>query len=53
MILADIPAATSVFLDLSGDALVVAIMQAYRITQLASHDADFDRVTGLMRFAPT
>ncbi|MBW3540327.1 MAG: type II toxin-antitoxin system VapC family toxin [Planctomycetes bacterium] len=38
---------------LSGDALVVAIMQAHGFTSLASHDADFDRVPGLARYAPT
>jgi predicted nucleic acid-binding protein len=37
---------------LSGDALVVAIMQANGLSNLASHDADFDRVPGLLRFAP-
>jgi len=37
---------------LSGDALVVAIMQAHGITHLASHDADFDRVPGITRYAP-
>jgi len=37
---------------LSGDALIVATMQAYGLTHLASHDADFDRVPGLTRYAP-
>jgi predicted nucleic acid-binding protein len=37
---------------LSGDALMVAIMQAHRLTNLASNDADFDRVPGITRFAP-
>jgi predicted nucleic acid-binding protein len=37
---------------LSGDALVVAIMQAQGLTHLASNDADFDRVPGLTRYAP-
>jgi predicted nucleic acid-binding protein len=37
---------------LSGDALLVAIMQAKGLTQLASNDADFDRVPGITRFAP-
>jgi predicted nucleic acid-binding protein len=37
---------------LSGDALVVAMMQAHGLTHLASHDADFDRVTGIARYAP-
>jgi predicted nucleic acid-binding protein len=34
------------------DALLVAVMQANSLTKLASHDADFDRVTGLTRYAP-
>ena len=29
---------------LTGDALVVAVMQAHGLTHLASNDADFDRV---------
>lgn len=37
---------------LSGDALVVAHMQANGLTALASHDADFDRVPGISRYAP-
>ncbi len=37
---------------LSGDALIVAMMQAHGLTQLASHDADFDRVSWLTRYAP-
>jgi predicted nucleic acid-binding protein len=37
---------------LSGDALIVAIMQDRGLTALASHDADFDRVPGLSRYAP-
>ena len=37
---------------LSGDALIVALMQEQSLTALASHDADFDRVPGLQRFAP-
>jgi predicted nucleic acid-binding protein len=37
---------------LSGDALIVAVMQAHGLVNLASHDADFDRVPGLIRFAP-
>ena len=35
---------------LSNDALVVAIMQSQGLTNLASHDADFDRVPGLVRY---
>lgn len=38
---------------LSNDALVVAIMQANSLTNLASSDADFDRVPGLNRYAPS
>jgi predicted nucleic acid-binding protein len=37
---------------LCGDAVIVAIMQSNGLTSLASHDADFDRVPGIMRYAP-
>jgi predicted nucleic acid-binding protein len=37
---------------LSGDALVVAVMREHGIVLLAGHDADFDRVPGLTRYAP-
>jgi predicted nucleic acid-binding protein len=37
---------------LTGDALVVAVMQAHGLTHLASADADFDRVPAIARFAP-
>ncbi len=37
---------------LSGDALIVAVMHAQGLNKLASHDADFDRVPGLTRYAP-
>jgi predicted nucleic acid-binding protein len=37
---------------LTGDALVVAVMQANGLTNLASLDADFDRVPGITRYAP-
>lgn len=37
---------------LSGDALVVAMMQAHGLAHLASHDADFDRVPGITRYGP-
>jgi predicted nucleic acid-binding protein len=37
---------------LINDALIVAMMQRHGLTRLASHDADFDRVPGLTRFAP-
>ncbi len=37
---------------LTGDALILAVMQANALTNLASADADFDRVPGLTRYAP-
>ena len=37
---------------LSNDALVVAVMQAHGLTNLASNDADFDRVPGITRYVP-
>jgi predicted nucleic acid-binding protein len=37
---------------LTNDALIVATMQDQAITHLISHDADFDRVPGLTRYAP-
>ena len=37
---------------LSGDALVVAMMQASGLSNLASNDADFDRVPGIARYRP-
>jgi predicted nucleic acid-binding protein len=37
---------------LSNDALTVAIMQANGLTNIASNDADFDRVPWITRFAP-
>jgi hypothetical protein len=37
---------------LSGDALLLAVMQTNGLTQLASNDGDFDRVPGIMRFGP-
>jgi predicted nucleic acid-binding protein len=37
---------------LSNDALTVAVMQQRGLTNIASHDADFDRVPGLTRYAP-
>jgi predicted nucleic acid-binding protein len=36
---------------LTNDALVVAVMQANGLTNIASSDADFDRVPGLKRYA--
>jgi predicted nucleic acid-binding protein len=37
---------------LHNDALIVAVMQVHGLTNLASNDADFDRVSGLTRYAP-
>ncbi len=37
---------------LSGDGLILAIMQSQGLTRLASNDADFDRVPGIIRYAP-
>jgi predicted nucleic acid-binding protein len=37
---------------LTGDALIVAVMQAHGLTHLASNDADFDRVPWLTRYEP-
>jgi predicted nucleic acid-binding protein len=37
---------------LTGDALIVAVMQAHGLTHLASADTDFDRVPGITRYAP-
>lgn len=37
---------------LTGDALVLAVMQTHGLTHLASNDDDFDRVPGLTRYAP-
>ena len=37
---------------LTGDALIVAVMRQEGLTHLASNDADFDRVPGLVRYAP-
>jgi predicted nucleic acid-binding protein len=37
---------------LTNDGLIVAVMQANSLTQLASADTDFDRVPGLTRYGP-
>jgi predicted nucleic acid-binding protein len=37
---------------LSGDALIIAVMQAQGLTDLASHDSDFDRMPRITRYAP-
>jgi len=37
---------------LSSDALIVAVMEAHGLSNLASNDSDFDLVAGLVRFSP-
>ena len=37
---------------LSGDALILAVMQSHGIANLASSDADFDRVSSVTRYTP-
>jgi predicted nucleic acid-binding protein len=37
---------------LSNDALIVAVMREHGLVNLASNDADFNRVPGLVRYAP-
>jgi predicted nucleic acid-binding protein len=37
---------------LANDALIVTMMHDHRLTHLASHDADFDRVGSVQRFGP-
>jgi predicted nucleic acid-binding protein len=37
---------------LINDSLIVAVMRANGLTQIASNDGDFDRVPGLIRHAP-
>lgn len=37
---------------LTNDALILALMQHHNLSFLASHDADFDSVPGLTRYAP-
>jgi predicted nucleic acid-binding protein len=37
---------------MSNDTLTIAVMQANGLANLASHDADFDRVPGLKRYGP-
>ena len=37
---------------LSGDALILTLMQSQGLTRLASNDADFDRVPGITRCTP-
>lgn len=45
-------AASQQFELLSGDALIVAVMQRHMLTNLASLDADFDRVSSVTRYVP-
>jgi uncharacterized protein len=50
-----IPTAVDVSIQfgmLTNDALTIALMRNSGITMLASNDADFDRVPGIVRFAP-
>ena len=37
---------------MSSDALVITVMRQHGLQVLASHDADFDRVPRLTRYAP-
>jgi predicted nucleic acid-binding protein len=37
---------------LSGDALILAVMQTHGVTNLASSDADFDRTSEITRYTP-
>jgi predicted nucleic acid-binding protein len=37
---------------LHNDSLIVALMELHGLTNLASADADFDRIPGITRFAP-
>ncbi len=37
---------------LSGDAMIAAVMHYHRLTSLASNDSDFERVPGIVRYAP-
>ena len=37
---------------LTNDAISIAVMQGRELTNLASNDADFDRIAGINRFAP-
>lgn len=38
---------------LSGDALIIAMMNHLGLSSIASHDADFDQIPGVTRYAPT
>jgi predicted nucleic acid-binding protein len=37
---------------LSGDALMIAIMEKHQLTLLASNDLDFDQIPGISRYSP-
>jgi predicted nucleic acid-binding protein len=39
--------------DLHNDALIIAVMRAHGLTNLASADPDFDRVPGITRYGPS
>jgi predicted nucleic acid-binding protein len=57
MTFGDIPDGTAIFVDANVfvyalSQQVVAAMQANGISSIASHDADFDHVPGLTRYAP-
>ncbi len=50
-----VDAATAVAIQsqlLCGDALLVATMQRFGLSQLASHDRDFDKIPGIARYLP-
>ncbi|MFO0978722.1 MAG: PIN domain-containing protein [Planctomycetaceae bacterium] len=37
---------------LSGDALIIALLRSHSLQYLASNDADFDRIPGIIRCSP-
>jgi predicted nucleic acid-binding protein len=37
---------------LSNDAMIIAVMHSQGLTNIASNDADFERVTGITRYSP-
>src|SRR5262249_1849315 len=37
---------------LTNDAILIAVMQSRGISNLASNDADFDRIAGVVRYSP-
>jgi predicted nucleic acid-binding protein len=36
----------------TNDAILIVVMQSRGLTRLASNDADFDRISGITRYAP-